>query len=322
MHGGERSPVASRDGTKMKRSKSLATSSCAVQLGNRRRHAEPAGVDSSSQAALNFRKLFRTGEAGVPNASCCNRSSLSEITGNSSVSTHISPNSCVRRAELSCDEQRSQWTNAHTARSTQIQLSTWPTRPSPRHDLARRSPLGITGSSHHRRAQPTSTRAAYSRSRTDPGPTGYEDQLIEEAPVGTNTRPPPEKEPAVYYTRECAVKGIFLASDGEMLLATARGHAHSGLVLEAHSWARSMLRKKGYGRASPRFSLKLSKLGLKKLEYTYDMRVSLGLLGNSQNGGASPWDVVAVVLQVIGGWNSWIMYPAVGRSQPLARRAG
>ena len=51
------------------------------------------------------------------------------------------------------------------------------------------------------------------------------------------------------------------------------------------------------------------------------MRVILGLLGNSQNRGSSPWDVMAEVLQLIGGLDRWVVYLAVGRRQPLARYA-
>ncbi len=188
MRGGERSPVASRDGTEMKRSESLAMSRCAVQRGNRRRHAEPTGVVPVSQAIFTFRRLFRAGETGALNASCCSRSSLSEMIGNSSVSTQISPNNCARRADLSCDERRSQWTNVHIVTSTQIQLSTWLTRLSPRDDLARQnSPLAYGGAA---------SIAAYSGRQPEPlivfsnksGPYGYASQ--EGLPTGTKSRPP------------------------------------------------------------------------------------------------------------------------------------
>jgi len=87
----------------------------------------PAGVDRFSKAAFSVKKLFRM-EGGAPNASCCNRSSLSEITGNSSVTMQMSPNSAVQRADLGYEELRSQWMNAATARRAQIQLSAWLTR--------------------------------------------------------------------------------------------------------------------------------------------------------------------------------------------------
>ena len=58
------------------------------------------------------------------------------------------------------------------------------------------------------------------------------------------------------------------------------------------------------------------------LEYTCDMRVSLSLLTDSQDDGASPWDVVAIVLQVVGA-NRLMMYVAEGGSKrhPLGRSA-
>jgi len=59
------------------------------------------------------------------------------------------------------------------------------------------------------------------------------------------------------------------------------------------------------------------------LEYTYDMRVSFSLLTDSLDDGASPWDVVAVVLQVVGALGRLLMYVAEGGSKrhPLGRSA-
>jgi hypothetical protein len=44
------------------------------------------------------------------------------------------------------------------------------------------------------------------------------------------------------------------------------------------------------------------------LECPCDMRVSFSLLTDSQNDGASPWDVVAIVLQVVGAMDRLIVY--------------
>src|ERR1700675_4695588 len=59
------------------------------------------------------------------------------------------------------------------------------------------------------------------------------------------------------------------------------------------------------------------------LEYACDMRVSLSLLTDSQDDGASPWDVVAIGLQVVGPKDRLIMYVAEGGSKrhPLGRSA-
>src|SRR6201981_3940308 len=59
------------------------------------------------------------------------------------------------------------------------------------------------------------------------------------------------------------------------------------------------------------------------LECTCDMRVSFGLLTDSLDDGASPWDVVAVVLQVVGALGRLMMYVAEGGSErhPLGRSA-
>ena len=53
------------------------------------------------------------------------------------------------------------------------------------------------------------------------------------------------------------------------------------------------------------------------------MRVSFGLLTDSQDGGASPWDVVATVLQVVAAMGRLMMYVAEGGSKcdPLGRSA-
>src|SRR5271165_2168787 len=51
------------------------------------------------------------------------------------------------------------------------------------------------------------------------------------------------------------------------------------------------------------------------LECPCDLRVSFSLLTDSQNDGASPWDVVAIVLQVVGAMDRLIMYLAVGGSK-------
>jgi len=58
-------------------------------------------------------------------------------------------------------------------------------------------------------------------------------------------------------------------------------------------------------------------------EYTGDMRVSFGLLTDSQDDGASPWDVVAIVLQVVGAMDRLRMEVAEGGSKrpPLGRGA-
>ena len=57
------------------------------------------------------------------------------------------------------------------------------------------------------------------------------------------------------------------------------------------------------------------------LEYTCDMRVSLSLLTDSQDDGASPWDVVAIVLQVIDAMDRLMIYVAEGgrNRHPLDR---
>ena len=59
------------------------------------------------------------------------------------------------------------------------------------------------------------------------------------------------------------------------------------------------------------------------LEYTCDMRVSFSLLTDSQDDGASPWDVVAIVLQVVGAMDRLMMYVAEGGSKchPLSGSA-
>ena len=51
------------------------------------------------------------------------------------------------------------------------------------------------------------------------------------------------------------------------------------------------------------------------LEYTCDMRVSFSLLTDSQDDGASPWQVVAIVFQVVGAMDRLTMYVAEGRSK-------
>jgi len=59
------------------------------------------------------------------------------------------------------------------------------------------------------------------------------------------------------------------------------------------------------------------------LEYTCDMGVSSSLLTDSQDDGASPWHVVAIVLQVVCAMDRLMMYVAEGGSKrhPLGRRA-
>ena len=59
------------------------------------------------------------------------------------------------------------------------------------------------------------------------------------------------------------------------------------------------------------------------LEYTCDMGVSSSLLTDSQDDGASPWRVVAIVLQVVGAMDRLMMYLAEGGSKrhPLGRSA-
>ena len=53
------------------------------------------------------------------------------------------------------------------------------------------------------------------------------------------------------------------------------------------------------------------------------MRVSFGLLTDTQDGGASQWDVVAKVLQVVAATGRLMMYVAEGGSKrhPLGRSA-
>src|ERR1700690_962790 len=51
------------------------------------------------------------------------------------------------------------------------------------------------------------------------------------------------------------------------------------------------------------------------LEYTCDMRVSFSLLADSQDGGASPWDVVAIVREVVGTMDRLMMYVGEGGSK-------
>jgi hypothetical protein len=55
-----------------------------------------------------------------------------------------------------------------------------------------------------------------------------------------------------------------------------------------------------------------SELWMDCLEYTCDMRVSFSLLTDSQDGGASPWNVVAIVLQAVGAMDRLMMYVAEG----------
>jgi hypothetical protein len=59
------------------------------------------------------------------------------------------------------------------------------------------------------------------------------------------------------------------------------------------------------------------------LECTCDMGVSSSLLTDSQDDGASPWRVVAIVLQVVGVMDRLMMYLAEGGSKrhPLGRSA-
>ena len=59
------------------------------------------------------------------------------------------------------------------------------------------------------------------------------------------------------------------------------------------------------------------------LDYSCDMRVSFSLPIDSQDDGASPWDVVAIVLQVVGAMDRLMMYVAEGGSKrhPLGRSA-
>src|ERR1700751_1363880 len=58
-------------------------------------------------------------------------------------------------------------------------------------------------------------------------------------------------------------------------------------------------------------------------EYTRDVGVSFSLLTDSQDDGASPWHVVAIVLQVICTMDRLVMYGAEGGSNghPLGRSA-
>jgi hypothetical protein len=66
-----------------------------------------------------------------------------------------------------------------------------------------------------------------------------------------------------------------------------------------------------------------SELWMECLDYTCDMRVSFSLLTDSQDDGASPGDVVAIVLQVVGAMDRLMMYVAEGGSKrhPLGRSA-
>jgi hypothetical protein len=58
-----------------------------------------------------------------------------------------------------------------------------------------------------------------------------------------------------------------------------------------------------------------SELWMDHLDYSCDTRVSFSLLTDSQHDGASPWDVVARVLQVVGATDRLMMYVAEGRSK-------
>ena len=53
------------------------------------------------------------------------------------------------------------------------------------------------------------------------------------------------------------------------------------------------------------------------------MRVSFSLLTDSQDDGASPWHVVAIVLEVVGAIDRLMLYVAVGGSKldPFGRSA-
>ena len=59
------------------------------------------------------------------------------------------------------------------------------------------------------------------------------------------------------------------------------------------------------------------------LEYACDMGVSSSLLTESQDDGASPWHVVAIVLQIVCALDRLMMYVAKGGSKrhPLGRSA-
>ena len=59
------------------------------------------------------------------------------------------------------------------------------------------------------------------------------------------------------------------------------------------------------------------------LEYSCDMRVSFSLLTDSQDGGASPWNVVGIVVQVVDTMDRVMMYVAEGGNKcyPFGRTA-
>ena len=52
-----------------------------------------------------------------------------------------------------------------------------------------------------------------------------------------------------------------------------------------------------------------------RLEYTCDMGVSSSLPADSQDDGASPWQVVAIVFHVVGAMDRLTMYVAEGGSK-------
>lgn len=110
---------------------SLAINFCTAGLGNGIQEDAPPVIVQLSHAVFTFERLFTIGETGALNTSCCNRSSFSEITGNSRVSVQMSPHSPKRRAERPRQETHRHRTNAHSDNSTQMQLSTWFTGLSP-----------------------------------------------------------------------------------------------------------------------------------------------------------------------------------------------
>ena len=59
------------------------------------------------------------------------------------------------------------------------------------------------------------------------------------------------------------------------------------------------------------------------LEHTCDVGVRSSLLTDSQDGGASPWNVVCIVVQVVGAMDRLMMYVAEGgcKRHPLGRSA-
>ncbi len=81
------------------------------------RAAQEAGKLEKQHPPITTRKmevLFRIGGAGAFQSSRCNRSSSAEITGNSKLIVHRTPQSPDRPADLPAEERHSQWMNIHS----------------------------------------------------------------------------------------------------------------------------------------------------------------------------------------------------------------